>query len=478
VKIYATDVDEYALADARAASYDEKAVEPVPQEFLERYFENVDGRYVFRKDLRRAVIFGRNDLVKDAPISRVDLLVCRNTLMYLNADTQRNVLGRLHFALSPQGVLFLGHAEMLLSHTDRFTPVDLKNRIFRKAIGTLANGGDRMTAVPAMFDRHGDSPGLVSLRDQAFRASPVAQLVVTSDDIVAMINHQAELTFGLSARDIGRLLRDLDISYRPLELRPYVEQAKVERRSARIQDVKWQRPGTEMAWYEIHVNPMIDAENGLLGVSIVFFDVTANRVLLDKVVVTNRQLEAAYEELQSTNEELETTNEELQSTVEELETTNEELQSTNEELETMNEELQSTNDELHTINDELRERSGELDETRRYLDSLVNSIRLGMVVVDREMNVVIWNRGCEDLWGLRADEAVGSPLTDLEIGLPLDPVKRMIGNSFVDPDTVGEATIEAVNRRGKQVQIRLTCTGFRSSDDGAHGALLLMEPQA
>ena len=147
------------------------------------------------------------------------------------------------------------------------------------------------------------------------------------------------------------------MSYRPVELRAYLEQAKVERRSARIQDVKWQRPGAETVWFEIHVNPLVDAENGLLGVSIVFFDVTATRALLDKVVQTNRQLEAAYEELQSTNEELETTNEELQSTVEELETTNEELQSTNEELETMNEELQSTNDELHTINDMLRERS-------------------------------------------------------------------------------------------------------------------------
>lgn len=133
VKVYATDIDEEALSEARAASYDAKAVESVPPELLERYFEHANGRYVFRKDLRRAVIFGRNDLVKDAPISRVDLLVCRNTLMYLNAETQRTVLGRLHFALAPQGTLLLGHAEMLLSHADRFTPLNLKHRIFRKA---------------------------------------------------------------------------------------------------------------------------------------------------------------------------------------------------------------------------------------------------------------------------------------------------------------------------------------------------------
>ena len=156
VKIYATDIDDEALTEARAASYDARAVESVPAELLGRYFEQFNGRYLFHKDLRRAVIFGRNDLVKDAPISRVDLLVCRNTLMYLNAETQRNVLGRLHFALAPQGTLFLGHAEMLLSHGDRFTPLNLKNRIFRKTISSH-DGADRYDPAAAFYDRHAES---------------------------------------------------------------------------------------------------------------------------------------------------------------------------------------------------------------------------------------------------------------------------------------------------------------------------------
>ncbi|OBA80182.1 chemotaxis protein CheR [Mycobacterium sp. 1164966.3] len=475
VKIYATDIDEDALAEARTASYEARAVEPVPPDLLTRYFEQVNGRYVFRKDLRRAVIFGRNDLVKDAPISRVDLLVCRNTLMYLNAETQRNVLGRLHFALAPQGTLFLGHAEMLLSHSDRFTPLNLKNRIFRKAVGTHTGSVDRYDPAATLYDHQGDLPGLTTMRDLAFRASPVAQIVVTGEDTVAMINQQAENTFGLSARDIGRLLRDLEVSYRPVELRAYLEQAKVDRRPARIQDVKWQRPGSETEWLEIHINPLIDADNGLLGVSIVFFDVTATRALLDKVVQTNRQLETAYEELQSTNEELETTNEELQSTVEELETTNEELQSTNEELETMNEELQSTNDELHTINETLRERSLELDHAKAFLGSLVNSVRLGLVVVDREMKVAVWNRGSEELWGLRADEATGESFTSLDIGLPLDTVLPLIGNAFVDPETSSQTVVDAINRRGRPARVRVMCSSFRADDGTVAGGLLLME---
>src|SRR5689334_7576956 len=475
VKIYTTDVDEDALSEARTASYDAKAVESVPPDLLARYFEQVNGgRYVFHKDLRRAVIFGRNDLVKDAPISRVDLLVCRNTLMYLNAETQRNVLGRLHFALAPQGTLFLGHAEMLLSHGDRFTPLNLKHRVFRKAAGTHG-GVDRYDPNSAFYERNMDLSGLTTVRDLAFRASPVAQIVVTGEDTVAMINQQAESIFGLSARDIGRLLRDLEVSYRPVELRAYLEQAKVERRSARIQDVKWQWPGAETVWFEIHLNPLVDAENGLLGVSIVFFDVTATRALLDKVVQTNRQLEAAYEELQSTNEELETTNEELQSTVEELETTNEELQSTNEELETMNEELQSTNDELHTINDALRESSLELNETTAFLDSLISSVRFGLTVVDRQTKVMVWNRGCEELWGLRADEVIGRPLSTLDVGLPIDAVKPLIGQVFVDPDALEEATVDAVTRRGRDARVRVHCTAFRAPDGAVNGALLLMQ---
>jgi len=477
VKIYATDVDEDALAEARAASYDARAVESVPPALLSKYFDRSNGRYVFRKDLRRAVIFGRNDLVKDAPISRVDLLVCRNTLMYLNAETQRNVLGRLHFALAPQGVLFLGHAETLLSHNDHFTPLNLTYRIFRKAGGSRV-GIERLKNTAAAMDRQADLPGTSPLRELAFRAGPVAQIVVTPDDVVAMINQQAETTFGLSARDIGRPLLDLEVSYRPVELRGYLEQTKVERRAARIQDVQWQRTGVDLTWFEIHINPLVEADNVLLGVSIVFFDVTSTRALLDKVVQTNQQLEAAYEELQSTNEELETTNEELQSTVEELETTNEELQSTVEELETTNEELQSTNDELHTINDTLRERSAELNEATDLMNSLVDSIRFGMTVVDREMRVVVWNRGCEELWGLRADEITGAPLTELDIGLPVDDIKPMIGNAFVDSGSSGETVVDAVNRRGKPTRIRVICAAFRSTGSSVNGALLLMEVQA
>ena len=117
VKIYATDADEEALTQARAASYDDRQVAEVPPELLAKYFETVHERHVFRADLRRCLIFGRHDLVQDAAISRIDLLLCRNTLMYFNVETQAKILARLHFALTPSGYLFLGKAETLLSRT-------------------------------------------------------------------------------------------------------------------------------------------------------------------------------------------------------------------------------------------------------------------------------------------------------------------------------------------------------------------------
>ena len=158
-----------------------------------------------------------------------------------------------------------------------------------------------------------------------------------------------------------------------------------------------------------------------------------------------RELETAYEELQSTNEELETTNEELQSTVEELETTNEELQSTNEELETMNEELQSTNEELETVNEELRRRSEELKRLNAFLESILASLRGGVVVVDPDFLILSWNRQAEDLWGLRSDEVRGRNLLNLDIGLPVERLKPALRACLA-----GEASYQEIDPGGDQ----------------------------
>ena len=140
VKIYATDADEEALTKARAAVYSKQEVADVSAPLLEKYFDgDGDGNHTFRKELRRQIIFGRHDLIQDAPISRVDLLVCRNTLMYFNAETQARILQRFQFALNDHGILFLGRAETLMTHTSTFAPIDLKRRISEKVPTPGAN---------------------------------------------------------------------------------------------------------------------------------------------------------------------------------------------------------------------------------------------------------------------------------------------------------------------------------------------------
>ncbi len=475
VKIYATDVDEEALAQARQAVYGERELQGVPPELLAAYFEQSGGRYAFHKDLRRSVIFGRNDLVQDAPISRIDLLVCRNTLMYFNQETQSKILGRFHFALNPGGVLFLGKAEMLLSHGRIFEAIDLKHRLFRKS-GNDSPPVTSFVSQAYFHDRRSSVDSLDRLQEHAFLSSPVAQVVVTTDEVVALINQRAQELFDLLPGDVGRPLRDLELSYRPVELRGYVERARTERRAVRSEEIEWSRGG-ERYWLEITANPLLDVAKRVIGVTVVFDDVSAAHRLLQDLELANRQLETAYEELQSTNEELETTNEELQSTVEELETTNEELQSTNEELETMNEELQSTNDELQAINDTLRERSGELDQVNDFLESILTSLRAGVVVLDLGMRVMAWNSGAEELWGVRRDEAEGEHLLNIDSGLPVADLRPAVRQALNDVSFTTELKITSVNRKGREVLVRVVCSSLRSASGQPNGALLVMEQQ-
>ena len=372
---------------------------------------------MFRKDLRRCVIFGRNDLMQDAPISRVDLLACRNTLMYFDGPTQARILARFHFALNEGGYLFLGRAETMLTHGDLFVPVDLRRRIFTKV--RHASERPPLAARAAGGRPVGDAQDL-SLRLRSFDSGTTPQFIIDETGRLFLANARARVMFRIAGTDVGRPLQDLEISYRPYELRSVIEQAYAERQPIVRESVAWRGSEGEQRWFDIVVTPLFEAGGAPGGASVSFTDVTRARQLQQLLDDSQVELETAYQELQSTNEELETTNEELHSTVEELETTNEELQSTNEELETMNEELQSTNEELHTINDELRQRSESLNELSTFLESMFTSMRSGIAVLDRDLRVLVWNRQAEELWGVRSVEAEHMSFFGLDIGLPLE----------------------------------------------------------
>jgi two-component system CheB/CheR fusion protein len=312
----------------------------------------------------------------------------------------------------------------------------------------------------------------------AFERAPTARLVVDSQGDLVLANEQARDRLGLDLRDLGRPFRDLEISYRPVELRSLIDQAREEHNVIRVEDVKrTQRDQDDHEYFDVSVSPLWGPGGRWIGAGITFRDVTERQAFRQKLEQTRHDLETAHEELQSTNEELETSNEELQSTVEELQTTNEELQSSNEEMETMNEELQSSNAELRALNDELLERTRDLDRTNAFLESILASVEVGVVVIDREFEITLWNEAAEELWGLRTEEVVGQSLLELDIGLPVDELKEPV-EQFLAGEAEGEdVSLEATNRRGQAVRCQVTRTIRRDPEGEPEGVVLVMETE-
>jgi two-component system CheB/CheR fusion protein len=290
-----------------------------------------------------------------------------------------------------------------------------------------------------------------------------------------MANDAARRMFGLGVGDYGRPVQDLELSYRPIELRGHLDAVARDLRGAEIKAVRWRSADTERI-LDIRVTPLL-GDSALLGTSIAYTDVTEAHHLQEQLAGSRRDLEQAYEELQSTVEELETTNEELQSTNEELETTNEELQSTNEELETMNEELQSSNEELETMNEELRHRTAELHELNAFLEAIHSRIGMAVAVIDRSQHVQVWNGKARELFGVSTEEAEDQHVMSLDIGLPLVELRSRITAALGGRSEREEVTVEAVNRRGKPFQCRVTLLPLGPQrDDGYGGLIMMMEP--
>ena len=434
-KVYATDVDEEALTQARHAAYLPALMEGLSPERLERFFESQNGRHVFRADLRRTVIFGRNDLVQDAPISRLDLLVCRNTLMYFNAEAQAKILARFHFALNGDGrgngYLFLGRAEMLLTHGHLFSPLDLKCRVFAKVPPLVPR---RAPALEALEEFNGGNmDGQLRLREQALEESPTPRIVVDAQNTLAFASARARVLFSLSPKDIGRPLQDLEISYRPIDLRSLIEQAFAEHRTVTQTSVERRFPSGESQYFDVVVAPLYDDGQKPLGAAVSFVDVTRSARL------------------------------------------QEELRRSQEEIQTTNEELQSTNEELQTVNEELRTRSEELNHLNSFFESVLGSLSAGAVVVNQNLDVLMWNHRAEDLWGLRADEAQGKGLLNLDIGLPVQELRGVVRASLAGETGREEVVLDAVNRRGKKIKCRVICSPLVTPGKKREGVILTME---
>ena len=414
VKIYATDLDDEALATARHGFYRLEQLKDVPEPLLDRHFAREGQLYRIAHDLRRWCIFGHHNLTVDPPLSHVDLVICRNVLIYLKSSLQERLLPRFHYALRDHGFLFLGKSESLLARSPWFTPVNAKWRIFQRASQVPA----RPDAPALRLAVEAASPGAratAGYRGVAFDAHRVVEALsapvfaIDSGDTILTWNQAAAALYEIPAgAALGKEFRDLDISYRAEGLRARLEDVKTSCVPGRLDGVTFTRRSGAPVHVDIVIAPLVD-DGRVVAIVVSASEVTERMRLHEEISRLSDRHAMASEELQSTNEELETTNEELQSTNEELETTNEELQSTNEELLT-------TVDELQAANAELAVRTAEARRLALYQQSIVDSVTEGIVVLDRHFVVTSWNRAAEQLWGVRAPDALGRDFFALPIG--------------------------------------------------------------
>lgn len=324
VQFYATDVDEAALRQARQGIYQAREVTEIPPHLLEKYFEPIEQSYVFHPQLRRRVIFGRHNLAQDAPMSKIDLLVCRNALIYFNADIQATILIRFHFALNNNGFLFLGNAETLIAQRPIFTPVNLKHRIFAKGLKLGVN--EHLQVKPRTSKKQAVDFLATHVRiwQTAFETSPFAQLAVDSNTCLVMANEQANALFALTLNDLGRPLPSLKPG-QILGLCSSITQVNSDHHPVTLKNVEWRTP-IDTTYFDIFITPVFSSDGHLLGMNLTFKDISGNQQLEKRLEHANLELARVSKVLEETKITLDTTHAELESAQQELETVHQEMQ--------------------------------------------------------------------------------------------------------------------------------------------------------
>jgi two-component system CheB/CheR fusion protein len=426
IKIYATDIDEDALNIARRGEYAIEKLRRMAPQLREKYFTGRGALLRISRDIRRLTIFGRSNIVSDAPISHCNLVVCRNVLIYFDSNTQNQVLSRIHYALEPGGVLFLGKAESKLANSSVFLPLNTRWRIFQKHPLTTGDNGNDSDARLAPPMRGGtdlvqhEMESLQLYQRSILETVKSGLLALDGDDIVLNHNDMFAQIWNLKGNKlIGKRLQNTELTYRCPELISRLEANHAEKNQLTQFQCTTKTDGEDRL-VNVAIRPVMATAEDRIGTIIYSEDITDR----ERLQGTVEQLEATSEELQSANEELETTNEELQSTNEELETTNEELQSTNEELATTNEELQSLNEELENMNEELEHRTQELHQlNQRYAETL-KSMPWPVALVDDNEKIQLWNAAAQRLFGVGETSVVG-------VGIDHLPVQLEVRNALI-----------------------------------------------
>jgi two-component system CheB/CheR fusion protein len=463
LQIYATDIDDDAIATARAGIYPANIAIDVSPERLRRFFVKEETGYRIKKEIREQVIFAIQNVIKDPPFTKMDMISCRNVLIYLEIELQTRVIPAFHYALKPDGVLFLSPSEGIGNFTDLFAPLDKKWKIYgvkpslastRTLVAQrFAWTGDQPEKEPGNFPNRKDKTNFAELTRRVLLQSFAPPSVITDEkgDIVYVHGDTGKYLQPAQGQPshnvIGMAREGLQ-----LDLRYAIQNAAAQKRMFVVKDLPVRTNGG-IHGVDLTVRPLADPEATRELLLISFQDavlpppekstrrkrVTAKgeskRVeeLEQDLAYTKENLQATIEEMQAANEELKSTNEELQST-------NEELQSTNEELETSKEELQSVNEEIVTVNAELQAKIDQLTGVQNDMKNLLENVNIGTIFLDTHLAIRRFTRDATMVFRLAAADT-GRPLADLRSLIP-----------DVDLVADAQAVLDSLIPREKQVR--------------------------
>jgi two-component system CheB/CheR fusion protein len=484
IQVFASDIDDRAIATGRTGLYSEAIITDVPPVRLRQYFVKEDASYRVRKDIRERVLFAKHSLLADPPFSQIDLIVCRNLLIYLDRDIQREILQMFHFALRAGGYLFLGTSESADACPELFTIVDKKNRIFRSRgsanahrLPAMPRGGYARTISSSQTGdtRAAKKPSTVGLYQRAAERFSPPSIVINSEADVLYISQGAGRYLQHKTGEVSNNLLSLVSGDLRLELRTTIFQAQQSGQSARTRPINHRRDAQHYQ-VNIEVHPFTDTETELNCLYILFSEqeIDANNLNPDAFVQSenqmlsnlDRELQRTKLQLQDVIEQSEVSSEELKASNEEMQAVNEELRSASEELETSKEELQSINEELLTVNHELKIKVEETDQANDYLSNLISSTDIATVFVDRELRIKWFTPRATDIFSMLAVDA-GRPLMNITHRLKYD---EMIGDAMSVFESLKGIEREIASSDGRWYIVRVL--PYRSNVDQIGGIVL------
>jgi two-component system CheB/CheR fusion protein len=491
VQIFGTDVSQKMIDRARAGVYPQSAFESMSPERLRRFFVSVDGGYRVTTAVRERCVFARQDITRDPPFSKLDIVLCRNLLIYLGPTLQRRAIGIFHYALNPQGFLMLGRSETIGAHADLFSVADGRWKIYRRKPGTVSpreiDFGTR--SVPTIDPKQPSQPGITAPRPRQDwdvqgeanrllldRYAPPSIIVDEESRIVRSRGHTSrflELPNGDASLDALKMVRaGLLAPLRSALIEARKHETNVRKEGLRIRT----DDGTHRV--NLDVTPLGRGENRHYLIQFESDDQpvvrSANRrqrkapgkdAVLQQL---EEELGATREHLQSMIQDLEAANEELQSANEEILSSNEELQSTNEELDTAREELQSTNEELSTVNDELQSRNLQLTEANSDLVNLLASVQIPIVMVSSDLKIRLFTPAAERVLNLIPSD-VGRPIGHIKPNIRCPELEVMI-RDVVDMVSVREREVSDSDGNTFVLRVR----PYKTLENRIDGAVLAL----